>query len=92
MEANKVQYCQKCGKSLCTEHTYFYVDGNNEAITRNSPRLCKDCYEKTYDTKIKTELEIFKENFIKTLVNAKMQKNVKTIEIDRLIEYINKYK
>ena len=92
MGANKVQYCQKCGKSLCPEHTYFYVDGNNEAITRNSPRLCKECYEKTYDTKIKTEFEIFRENFIRTLVNVKVQNNIKTIEIDRLIEYINKYK
>ena len=92
MEANKVHYCQNCGKSLCPEHTYFYVDGNNEAITRNSPRLCKECYEKIYHTNIKTEIDIFKEKFIKALVNAKKQNNIKTIEIDRLIEYINKCK
>ena len=34
-------YCEKCKKSLCPEHAYSFVDGNNEAITYNSPYLCK---------------------------------------------------
>lgn len=85
-------YCQMCKKSLCPEHTYFYVDGNNNAITKNSPRLCKKCYEKRYNTTIKDDVEIFKECLIKTLTNIKMQNNIETVRIDRLIEYINKEK
>lgn len=40
--------CETCGKSLCPEHVYSYVDGNNEALTENSPYLCATCYENKY--------------------------------------------
>ncbi len=40
--------CHGCGAKLCPEHTYRYVDGNNEAITRNSPDLCRRCYQVRY--------------------------------------------
>lgn len=36
-------YCSKCGKVYCDRHIYFYVDGNNIAITRNAPPLCWAC-------------------------------------------------
>lgn len=87
-----VEYCQICKKSLCPEHTYFHVDGNSRAITKNSPHLCKECYEKEYNTKIKDDVEIFKECLVKTLLNLKIQNKIETVRIDRLIEYINKEK
>jgi uncharacterized UBP type Zn finger protein len=40
--------CHSCGKILCGKHSYSYVDGNNGAISRNSPILCEDCYIKRY--------------------------------------------
>jgi len=40
--------CEKCGKEIPPEKAYSYVDGNNNAITYNSPYLCKDCYIKEY--------------------------------------------
>ena len=86
----KLGYCQICKKSLCPEHTYIYVDGNNKAITESSLRLCKKCYEEKYKVKIKTEVEKFKEHLIKVLINLKTQNHIDTVRIDRLIEYINK--
>jgi len=41
--------CSICGKVLCGKHSYFYVDGNNGSITKNSPTLCQKCYEVKYD-------------------------------------------
>jgi hypothetical protein len=38
--------CSKCGKNFCGKHIYQYVDESNEAITKNSPLLYKDCYKK----------------------------------------------
>jgi hypothetical protein len=40
--------CQNCGVMLSPSKTFQYVDGNNGAITKNSPILCRDCYEKKY--------------------------------------------
>lgn len=40
--------CKKCGHSFCSEHVYTYVDGNNIAITRNSPEYCERCYREVY--------------------------------------------
>jgi len=40
--------CASCGKVLCAKHAFSYVDGNNKAITDNSPILCKECYIKKY--------------------------------------------
>lgn len=36
--------CKKCNKILCGSHAYSYIDGNNVAITKNSPTYCKQCY------------------------------------------------
>ena len=55
-------YCEKCKKSLCSEHAYSYVDGNNGAITHNMPYLCKECYEKAYNEKILSEVDCFKKS------------------------------
>lgn len=88
----KTEHCQRCGKSLCPEHTYFYVDGNNRAITESSPHLCKKCYEEKYNVKIKTEVEKFKEHLIKILINLKLQNHIDSVKIDRLIDYINQEK
>ena len=81
-------HCEICKKSLCPEHTYSFVDGNNEAITYNAPYLCKECYEKTYGTKIESEVDYFKNNLISKLQKLKMYENIQTINVDRLIEYI----
>ena len=40
--------CTKCNKSFCLRCLYSYVDGNNRAITRNSPDLCLKCYREVY--------------------------------------------
>jgi hypothetical protein len=33
---------------VCSSHVWKYVDGNNAAITKNSPRLCEDCYKQKH--------------------------------------------
>ena len=81
-------HCEKCKKSLCQEHAYFYVDGNNIAITNNSPYLCKKCYEETYDKKIKSDIECFKSKLIDNLLNIKRIEHIETIKIDNLILYV----
>lgn len=81
-------HCQICKKSLCPEHAYSFVDGNNRAITYNSPYLCKDCYEETYKTKIKSDVEHYKNRLINNLQNLKMYEKIETINIERLIDYI----
>ena len=40
--------CSGCGKVFPLNKLYSYVDGNNYAITRNSPDYCIDCYKKRY--------------------------------------------
>ena len=84
-------YCEKCKKSLCLEHAYIYVDGNNAAITYNSPYLCKTCYEKAYNKKILSEVECFKKILIDNLQQLKVNENIETIRIDKLIEFIKNY-
>lgn len=41
--------CQQCGEKRPPSELFFYVDGNNESITRNSPILCEACYHARYD-------------------------------------------
>ena len=36
-------YCEECKKEICSCKAYQFIDGNNEAITNNSPYLCKQC-------------------------------------------------
>lgn len=43
-----IHTCRKCGKKLCGSHIYSYVDESNGAITKNSPLLCRECYEEKY--------------------------------------------
>ena len=81
--------CAKCNKSLCLEHAYSYVDENNISITKNSPTLCKECYEIKYNKKILTDVERFKKNLISTLLKISHQQNTETIRIDKLVDYIN---
>lgn len=40
--------CQGCGAEKPPSELFYYVDGNNEAITCNSPALCKACYVARY--------------------------------------------
>ena len=40
--------CQTCKGIYCPRHLFTYVDGNNRAITKNSPQLCEVCYNKKY--------------------------------------------
>ncbi len=36
--------CHDCHAPTCDRHRYAYTDGNNKAITKNSPLLCRPCY------------------------------------------------
>jgi Fe-S-cluster containining protein len=40
--------CMACGAVCCASHIHAYVDGNNAAITRHAPNLCKACYVERY--------------------------------------------
>ena len=40
--------CSKCKQIFCDKHIYFYIDGNNIAITKNSKPYCFDCYKEIY--------------------------------------------
>lgn len=40
--------CKRCEEKFCESHMFKYVDGNNIAITQNSPWYCKPCYLITY--------------------------------------------
>jgi len=56
--------CEGCGKSICSCKAYQYVDGNNAAITNNSPYLCKECYEARYNVKIPGEADTYRNNLV----------------------------
>lgn len=81
-------YCENCRKSLCEEHAYFLVDGNNEAITDNSPYLCDNCYQTEYGVKIESDVERFRKKLIKSLLRYKETNKLDTIKIKNLIKYI----
>lgn len=81
-------YCENCKKSLCEEHAYFFVDGNNATITNNSPYLCSCCYETIYGVKIESDIQRFKKKLIKSLLRVKETNNLETIKINNLIKYI----
>ena len=49
IEINEEQLYKHWNKE--TKDLYMYVDGNNIAITKNSPFLCKSCYIKRYGNK-----------------------------------------
>jgi len=51
MKKEKLYKCSNCG--ICKKDTeiFYYIDGNNIAITKNSPPLCFDCYIKRYGNK-----------------------------------------
>lgn len=36
--------CSHCKGIFCVSHIRSYVDGSNEAITRNSPKYCINCF------------------------------------------------
>lgn len=81
-------YCEECKKSLCEEHAYFYVDGNNISITNSSPYLCNRCYSKKYGKPIISEVDKFKQKLIDNFENLQRLKYADTIRFDKLIEYI----
>ena len=41
-------FCSECHGLFCEKHIYFYVDGNNGSITKNSKPHCKECYIEKY--------------------------------------------
>jgi hypothetical protein len=41
--------CSKCGKTQCLKHIYYYVDPNNERITKNTKGYCLECYYSIHD-------------------------------------------
>ena len=44
----KLYQCSKCGTKKTGDKIFYYVDGNNTAITRNSLPYCYKCYIETY--------------------------------------------
>ena len=78
-------------KSLWEEHAHFYTDGNNEAITNNSPYLCKSCYENKYHVKLKNDVQRFRENLIDKLYNLKKYHHIESVDINKVIEYIKNF-
>jgi len=40
--------CKSCSKLFLLNELFSYVDGNNAAITKNSPEYCEPCYIKRY--------------------------------------------
>ena len=43
-----LHHCWDCGSVLCGRCAVSYVDGNNIAITKQSPALCRPCYVQRY--------------------------------------------
>ena len=81
-------YCEECKKEICSCKAYQFIDGNNEAITNNSPYLCKQCYEKKYNVHIKDDVEAFKSRLVETLQRVQNTSKVETLRIDRFIQFI----
>ena len=40
--------CAKCAGRFCPRHIFSRIDGNNAAITKHAPRLCRPCYLAAY--------------------------------------------
>lgn len=47
--------CSKCNNVFCGKHLYFYVDGNNISITKNSKNYCETCYKEIYANNTKNK-------------------------------------
>ncbi len=50
-KAAKLQKCASCGVEHTLDELFSYVDGNNRAITKNSPELCMPCFRARYGDK-----------------------------------------
>lgn len=47
IKSKKALYrCGKCKRIMCEKCVVYYVDGNNIAITLNSPPYCKPCIQR----------------------------------------------
>ena len=51
IKAAKLQKCAACGVEHTLDELFSYVDGNNRAITKNSPELCRLCFLARYGEK-----------------------------------------
>ena len=47
----KLQKCALCGVEHTLDELFSYIDGNNRAITKNSPELCMPCFRARYGDK-----------------------------------------
>jgi len=45
-------YCRDCQQPCCAKHIFRRVDEANEAITRNAPVLCRECYYARYPEEV----------------------------------------
>ena len=52
MRTKKMSKCSDCQKETLDKLLFFYVDGNNGAITKNSKCYCWKCYNKHHNDKI----------------------------------------
>jgi len=84
--------CEECSKICCAEHLYKYTDDTNASINYSSPYLCKKCYEKKHNTKIKTEKNLLIDQILRDY------KFLKSNEIyidfnngDKFYKFIQKY-
>jgi hypothetical protein len=59
----KLKKCQDCPKILPPIELFSYVDSSNEAITKHSPEVCKECYEKRYGKEVKCSTPTIKDLF-----------------------------
>lgn len=85
-------HCEECGKSICICKAYQYVDGNNAAITNNSPYLCIQCAEKRYGIKIPSPEQAYRDRLVSSL--ERLYDRLKEDEKDlmgRIIGYINHF-
>ena len=80
--------CENCGKTLCPEHAYCYVDDTNAAMNNNSPYLCAGCYEVKHGVHIKTDVEKYQDSLIRRLERMRDEMGVEKIDIDRMIKFV----
>ncbi len=80
--------CQYCGEKNKSQQLFSYVDGNNKAITKNSPTLCKTCYQKTYSVKINDKPSFTKQNALIEYMNLKYARILGNHTLDMLEDMI----
>ena len=61
--------CHRCKELVCGGCTYFYVDGNNIAITRSSHKYCIECYIYTHADRDRWYIDSFEKKKLDWIEN-----------------------